>query len=132
MSLWETLVLAVALGTDAFSVAIVCGVQQFTKKCIIKISIVIALFHITMPLLGIYGGKYIVYTLVNVFKFQGNLNGILNLAGAGLLMFLGAYMVIERWLETDEVCNFNFAGGFSSTGFQCEHRFTIYRYKPAF
>lgn len=111
MSIWETLALAIALGTDAFSVAIVCGVQQFTKRCILKISIVIALFHIFMPLLGIYGGKYIECALVNIFKIQRNLDDILSLVGSGLLILLGVYMVIERWLETkEELCNFNLAG----------------------
>lgn len=111
MSAWETFALAVALGTDAFSVAIICGVQQFKNKSILKISGVIALFHIFMPLIGIYGGRLIEDVLLFLFNIQGNLDAILNLIGSGLLVLIGAYMIIERWLETEEeLCNFNVRG----------------------
>ncbi|MEJ6951145.1 manganese efflux pump MntP [Natronospora cellulosivora (SeqCode)] len=111
MTSWETLALAIALGTDAFSVAIICGIQQFENKSIIRISGVIALFHIVMPLLGIYGGKIIQDILRVLFNIEGNLEGALNVVGSGLLMLIGAYMIVERWLETEEeLCNFNVKG----------------------
>lgn len=111
MSIFETLALAIALGTDAFSVAIVCGVQQFSNRNIFKISAVTALFHVLMPLIGIYGGNFIEGILLYLFNIQGNLDHILALIGSGLLMLIGFYMIIERWLETEEdLCNFNLQG----------------------
>lgn len=111
MSILETIALAIALGTDAFSVAIVCGIRQFSNKDVIRISSVIALFHIFMPLLGIYGGNIIENILLHLFNIQGNLDTILSLIGSGLLMLIGFYMIVERWLETkEELCNFNIEG----------------------
>lgn len=111
MSIWEVFTLAIALGTDAFSVAIVCGIQQFANKSILKISIVIAIFHIIMPLIGIYGGKYIGELLSYLFKIDGDLDSVFSLIGSGLLILIGFYMIVERWLETEEeLCNFNIQG----------------------
>lgn len=111
MSIWETFALAIALGTDAFSVAIVCGIQQFANKSILRISAVIAIFHVIMPLLGIYGGRFIEDILLYLFKINGNLDSILGLVGSGLLILIGLYMIIERWIETEEdLCNFNVRG----------------------
>ncbi|MFP4661387.1 MAG: manganese efflux pump MntP family protein [Halanaerobiales bacterium] len=111
MSIWETCALAIALGTDAFSVAVVCGIQQFAHKSILRISAVIAIFHIAMPLIGIYGGKFIQNMILYFFKIEGGLDNILSLIGAGLLILIGFYMIIERWIETEEeLCNFNVKG----------------------
>lgn len=111
MSIWEVLALAIALGTDAFSVAIVCGIQQFANKSILRISFVIAIFHIIMPLIGIYGGRFIENILLYLFKIDGNLDGILSLVGSGLLILIGFYMIIEKYIETEEeLCNFNVEG----------------------
>ncbi|MFP4017124.1 MAG: manganese efflux pump MntP family protein [Halanaerobiales bacterium] len=111
MSILETFALAIALGTDAFSVAVVCGIQQFANRSILKISTVIAIFHVIMPLIGIYGGRFIQDILLYFFKIEGNLDNILNLVGSGLLIIIGFYMIIERWIETEEeLCNFNIRG----------------------
>ncbi|MFW6034642.1 MAG: manganese efflux pump MntP family protein [Halothermotrichaceae bacterium] len=111
MSLFEIITLAVALGTDAFSVAIVCGIQQFGSKSIIRISSVIAVFHIIMPLTGFYGGQFIQNLLIRVFNINSGLDHLLNMIGAGLLMLVGGYMLIEQWLNTEkELCNFNISG----------------------
>ncbi|MFW6022021.1 MAG: manganese efflux pump MntP family protein [Halanaerobiaceae bacterium] len=111
MSLLEVLALSIALGTDAFSVAVVCGVQQFANKSIIQISAVIAIFHIIMPLVGIYGGRFFQDLLLYFFNIEGRIDHVLSLVGSGLLMLVGFYMIIERWLDTEEeLCNFNVQG----------------------
>lgn len=110
MGFIETMTIAVALGTDAFSVAIVCGIQQFKSESIIKISSVIALFHIIMPLTGIYGGNYIQKLVFYFFPLESNIDRILTFVGSGLLLLIGFYMIIERWLERDDICNLNVTG----------------------
>lgn len=111
MSFWETIMLAIALGTDAFSVAIVCGIQQFSHKNILKISVIIAVFHIIMPVLGAYGGHIIQDLLIYFFGLNRSIDHILSLVGSGLLMIIGFYMVIEKWLNREEeLCNFNIKG----------------------
>ncbi|QTL96862.1 manganese efflux pump [Iocasia frigidifontis] len=111
LSLLETLTLAIALGTDAFSVAIVCGVQQFKTKSIIQISLIIAAFHIIMPLTGFYGGRFIQDLLISIFNLKGSIDRVFNIIGAGLLLLIGIYMVLEKWLDTrDDICNFKLSG----------------------
>lgn len=111
MSLLETITLAIALGTDAFSVAIVCGVQQFKTKSIFQISLVIAVFHIMMPLTGFYGGRFIQDILISIFNLNEGIDRVFNIIGAGLLLLIGLYMVLEKWLDTrDDICKFNLNG----------------------
>ncbi len=111
MSLLETLAIAIALGTDAFSVAIVCGIQQFNHKSIVRISLVTAFFHIFMPLIGLYGGHFVQDILEYFFKYNGKVEALLNIIGSGLLMLIGFYMIIEQFInKEEELCNFNLAG----------------------
>ncbi|MFW6386341.1 MAG: manganese efflux pump MntP family protein [Bacillota bacterium] len=106
----EALILAVALGTDAFSVAVVLGVQQFTPTQIFRISNYIGVFHIFMPLIGLYGGNYLKRLLVSTF-FPGTGLEIVDYLGAGLLMLIGGYMIVEtRFPEKCEVFSCDFTG----------------------
>ena len=103
--------MAVALGTDAFSVAMAFGTQRFKLFEIIKISLIIGIFHIFMPLIGYFGGNYIKDIISNFTGMQGNLNYIFDLVGAGLLLLIGFYMIIESKLEdSDKTTSFNLVG----------------------
>lgn len=109
MTLLEILTMAVALGTDAFSVAVVIGVQCFKPKSILNISLIIAIFHIFMPLLGMYGGSFFEEIIFYFFNAETNIDGLLNLIGSGLLLLIGFYMLIEHWLDREEeLANFKF------------------------
>ncbi|WP_068777391.1 manganese efflux pump [Paenibacillus sp. FJAT-26967] len=77
------LIMAVALGFDAFSLGIGIGMRGIRYRHILKISIVIGLFHIVMPLLGMYAGSYLGVLLGHVAVA----------AGGGLLILLGSHMV---------------------------------------
>jgi len=102
---------AVALGTDAFSVAIVVGMQKYNIREIFKISGIIALFHIFMPLSGLYGAYFIEGLLKNVFNLNGRIDYVLSLVGSGLLLLIGFYMVIEKWLgRKEEICYLKLRG----------------------
>ncbi|MDI3547310.1 MAG: hypothetical protein PWR10_962 [Halanaerobiales bacterium] len=102
MSLLEMITVAIALGTDAFSVAIVIGIQKYSLRDIIKISSLIAVFHIFMPLSGLYGGHFIEDILRILLGLNGRIDRVLNLVGSGLLLLIGFYMVIEKWLDREE------------------------------
>ena len=111
MSCLEIMTMAVALGTDAFSVAVVVGVQQYNILTIIRISGIIGLFHIIMPVIGLYGGTFI-KDLINHFSlYNGDLEQLFNLIGAGLLLLIGFYMIIENWLtDEEEISSFRAEG----------------------
>lgn len=111
MSFGEIMVIAVALGTDAFSVAVVVGVQRFCSEVIIKISSVIAIFHIIMPLFGLYGGNMVKKFIENYFFAGASLDNIFNFIGAGILFLLGIYMIFEKYMEKEEeICDLNLTG----------------------
>ncbi|WP_433944372.1 manganese efflux pump MntP [Paenibacillus sp. SN-8-1] len=79
--------MAAALGMDAFSLGIGIGMKGVRLREVLRISLVIALFHILMPLLGIFTGEYLGMLLGQV---AGYVSG-------GLLVLLGAHMIISSW-----------------------------------
>ncbi|SEG62629.1 manganese efflux pump [Paenibacillus sp. UNC499MF] len=84
-------IMAIALGFDAFSLGIGIGMRGIRLLHILKISIVIGLFHILMPLLGMYAGHYL-----------GSLLGqVAVAAGGGLLILLGSHMIYSSFRGED-------------------------------
>ncbi|HBC93215.1 MAG TPA: manganese efflux pump MntP [Pelotomaculum sp.] len=87
MSLITLIVLAIALGTDAFSLCVGIGLAGVNRRQIILVSLTVLVFHIAMPLIGWLAGE-----------FAGNLLGrAAAIAGALLLVYLGVKMVWETW-----------------------------------
>ncbi|RXZ83413.1 manganese efflux pump [Paenibacillaceae bacterium] len=81
------IIMAFALGMDAFSLGIGVGLKGIRRLDIIKLSLVIALFHIAMPLLGIFAGQYMSQLLGNVATLVAGL----------LLLLLGAHMIYNSF-----------------------------------
>ncbi|MBP3964853.1 manganese efflux pump MntP family protein [Paenibacillus lignilyticus] len=77
------LIIAMALGMDAFSLGVGIGLKGIRLMDIAKLSAIIALFHMVMPLMGIFTGKY-VSTL---------LGGVATTAAGALLLLLGGHMI---------------------------------------
>ncbi|GIP21813.1 manganese efflux pump [Paenibacillus sp. J22TS3] len=77
--------MAVALGMDAFSLGIGIGMRGVRLREVLRISSVIALFHILMPLLGIFTGEYLGMLLGQVASY----------VSGGLLVLLGLHMIIS-------------------------------------
>ncbi|MCR8632307.1 manganese efflux pump MntP family protein [Paenibacillus radicis (ex Xue et al. 2023)] len=77
------LIMAVALGLDALSLGIGIGMRGIRKLHIIKLSLLIALFHMVMPLVGMLTGGYVGLLL----------GGVATKAGGILLVLLGVHMV---------------------------------------
>lgn len=106
MQLMEVMCLGIALGTDAFSVAVAVGMKRIEWQMILKLSIVIAVFHILMPLLGINLAQLLDYFFEHYY-FKQTIKDITSVIGAGLLMILGVIMIIES-REQGEYNNYNF------------------------
>ncbi|MFB4169825.1 manganese efflux pump MntP family protein [Virgibacillus sp. JSM 102003] len=81
------LFMALALGMDAFSVSLGMGMQKIRLKRIALIGIIIGLFHIIMPFIGIMLGQAI-STQIGQFT---------TLAGGLLLVGIGAQMVFSAF-----------------------------------
>jgi manganese efflux pump family protein len=90
---WMTLILiAIALGMDAFSLGVGLGLRGIRRSRALMISGVIGMFHVLLPLFGMGLGRY-VSTLV------GNLAAIV---GGGLLCFLGVNMLVQGFRGSAE------------------------------
>jgi putative Mn2+ efflux pump MntP len=81
------MLLALALGMDAFSVSLGLGMQKMRLKRIAIIGLVIGLFHILTPFLGIVLGKVI----------SAQMNELTALAGGLLLVGIGAQMLFSAF-----------------------------------
>ncbi|ASS73837.1 hypothetical protein CIG75_01845 [Tumebacillus algifaecis] len=77
------LIMALALGMDAFSLGLGMGMLRLTRREIARISLVIGLFHVLMPLLGMVAGLYLAKAVGEVTQWIGAL----------LLIGLGVHMV---------------------------------------
>lgn len=85
MSFFTLLILAVALGTDAFSLCLGIGIAGVNRKQMLLISITVLVFHIFMPLAGWYTGE-----------LAGSLLGrAASVIGSALLVYLGFKMIWE-------------------------------------
>ena len=77
------LLMAAALGTDAMSLAIGIGLRGISRREGIRVSLVIGLFHIIMPLIGTAAGGYL-------SRLAG---GMAQIIGAAIVAFIGIRMV---------------------------------------
>ncbi|NDI36853.1 manganese efflux pump MntP family protein [Chengkuizengella sediminis] len=77
------LIMAIALGMDAFSLGVGIGMRGIRLLDIFKISIIVGSFHIMMPLMGMFTGKYVSTILGDVAL----------IAGGTLLVLLGLHML---------------------------------------
>lgn len=85
MDFLTLLVVAVALGLDAFSVAVGLGTQGANSKQALRVSLWVTVFHVFMPLLGLFLG-------FEVGKFLGQ---TAQSVGAVILLLIGIEMVWE-------------------------------------
>jgi putative Mn2+ efflux pump MntP len=81
------IIMAIALGMDAFSLGIGLGMRGIRLLNIVYISIVIAFFHVVMPLMGMFTGHYV----------SSILGGVAVAAGGGLLVLLGCHMIYSAF-----------------------------------
>ncbi|MDH7576637.1 MAG: manganese efflux pump [Bacillota bacterium] len=77
------LLVAVALGTDAFSLALGIGMSHPARNHILRTASVVGIFHILMPLAGVYVGALI----------GGLVGKVAVWVGGGILIILGLRMV---------------------------------------
>lgn len=90
------LIMAVALGMDAFSLGVGIGLKGVRLLDVAKISTAIAFFHVVMPLGGMWAGRYV----------SELLGGVATSAAGALLLLLGGHMVYSSLRgETAESIN---------------------------
>lgn len=80
-------IMAVALGMDAFSLGVGIGMKGIRLLHVLQMSLLIAFFHVLMPLLGLFTGSYVGHLLGQVTAY----------AAGGLLVLLGTHMVFNSF-----------------------------------
>lgn len=91
------LLMAIALGMDAFSLGIGIGLKGIRLRDILKLSTVIALFHVIMPLAGIFTGQLV----------SGLLGEVATTVAGILLVLLGGHMIYSS-LRGEAVQSFDY------------------------
>ena len=87
--LLSLILMAQALGLDAFSVCLGLGMQRLRLKRILWIGFVIGCFHILMPFIGMFIGKII----------SPQLDSYTQLVSGIILFFIGAQMFFSAFTE---------------------------------
>ena len=86
------LLMAFALGMDAFSLGLGMGMLRLKRREIMRISLTIGIFHVVMPLIGMVIGQYLAREVGDMTRWFGAL----------LLIGLGVHMVWNSLKSDDE------------------------------
>lgn len=87
MDLAWVVAVAIALGADAFSLALAIGLSGIRKRKMLHLSLVVAVFHVVMPLVGMLLGQ----ALGVILGHYASLIGALILIGLGGRMLYKVY-----------------------------------------
>lgn len=89
------LMIAVSLSMDAFSLSLAYGTLNQTKKEMIKLSIIVGVYHFFMPIIGMLFGV----TLLHIFPIHPNIIVCI------VLGFIGLNMIIESFKQETDIKN---------------------------
>jgi manganese efflux pump family protein len=84
--------MAFALGMDAFSVGLGMGLVRLRLRQIFYIGLTIGMFHIVMPLFGLWLGRFLSQQFGAIASYIGGL----------LLLILGVQMIVSSFKKNDE------------------------------
>lgn len=85
--------MAVSLSMDAFSLALAYGTLGMNNKDKLVLSLIVGIFHLIMPLLGMLAGELI----LSLFKFNPDI------LVAIILSFIGIQMIISSFKTENEI-----------------------------
>ena len=85
--------MAISLSMDAFSLALAYGTLGMGNKDKIILSLVVGIFHLIMPLLGMLVGELI----LSLFKFNADI------VVAIILSFIGIQMIVSSFKKDEEL-----------------------------
>ena len=85
--------MAISLSMDAFSLALAYGTLGMSNKDKIILSLVVGIFHLIMPLLGMLVGELI----LSLFKFNADI------VVAVILSFIGIQMIVSSFKKDEEL-----------------------------
>jgi putative Mn2+ efflux pump MntP len=90
-------IIAIALGMDAWSFGMGLGMRDLPRDKMAGLVILIGLFHVLMPLLGMKLGHFL----------SGYIHAFATILGGAVLCFLGGNMLIHSFLKEEKAFVFN-------------------------
>lgn len=95
MELAWIIAVSIALGMDAFSFSLALGLLGIHNKTGLRLAIIVAIFHVIMPLIGLWAGQKL-----------GDLFGDIAIGiGAIILLWLGLKMILGSLKKTENKSN---------------------------
>ena len=117
MNLAWVVAVAIALGADAFSLSLAIGLAGIRKSIMLRLSLVVAFFHVVMPLAGMMLGQ----VLGSILGRYASGVGALVLIGLGGRMLYNVYQPTIKHFPFGEARNAlfqtNLAANISLSGF---------------
>ena len=93
MEIFILLIIAVSLSMDAFSLSLAYGTLSLPKKQILKLSLIVGIYHFFMPIIGMFLGKLI----LNMIHLKPDIVVFI------VLLFIGVQMIIESFKNEEQV-----------------------------
>ena len=97
-----TLIIAISISMDAFSLSLVYGTLNLHSKQIKQLSLIVGIFHFFMPLLGLIAGEFII----------DELHLPSHLVLAIIFGFIGIDMIITSFKKNEKILLLNLKGLF--------------------
>jgi len=101
-TLITTIIIGISLSMDAFSLSLVYGTLNFSKKRMLLLSLIVGLYHFFMPLFGAFFGNLITKYLVIDLDFVVFL----------IFLVIGIEMIISSIKENKDVSYIGILGFF--------------------
>ena len=92
--MWLSLIIAVSLSMDSFSLSLIYGTLGMSRKQKVILSFFVGLFHFFMPILGFLFG----YLFLSIVKIN------FDILVALILSFIGIDMIISSFKEDEIIC----------------------------
>ena len=91
-SFFTILLIGISLSMDAFSLALIYGMQKMNQKQKIILSLIVGIYHFIMPLIGLTFGT--ILDNINIIS--------INLVATLILMYIGIDLILSKSKEEDK------------------------------
>ena len=92
-SFFTILLIGISLSMDAFSLAIIYGIQGMTQNQKIFLSIIVGIYHFLMPLIGLIFGT--ILAKINLIS--------INIIATIILIYIGIDLIISNYKKEEHI-----------------------------
>lgn len=92
-SFFTIFLIGISLSMDAFSLALVYGIQKIIQKQKVYLSIIVGIYHFIMPIIGLIFGT--ILAKINIIS--------INLVATIILIYIGIDLIISNFKKEDKL-----------------------------